>query len=115
MFSAKRDCTSRNSGVVDDLRDHLLHVVRLRGLVGDERVQLRLLPVDRVRRAAYGARSTIVLGQEREQVARVLEARLLVGGREVRHARLRRVRRGAAELLERDLLSGDRSSRRRGR
>ena len=50
----------------------------------------------------------VVLGQEREQVARVLEHRLLVGRSEVSDARLGRVRLGAAELLERDLLARDR-------
>ena len=50
----------------------------------------------------------VVLRQKREQVARVLEARLLVGRGEVRDARLRRVGRRAAELLERDVLAGDR-------
>ena len=50
----------------------------------------------------------VVLGQERHEVARVLEARLLVVGGEVRHARLRVVGHGAAELLELDLLAGDR-------
>ena len=56
----------------------------------------------------YGGGSSVVLRQEREQVARVLEARLLVGRDEVRDARLRRVRRRAAELLEADLLAGHR-------
>ena len=49
----------------------------------------------------------VVLRQEAEQVARVLERGLLVGRGQVRDAGLRRVRVGAAELLERDLLAGD--------
>ena len=50
--------------VVDDLRDHLLHVVRLRRLVGDERVELRR-PRGRPGRtgAAYGARSRLFCGR----------------------------------------------------
>ena len=94
--------------VVDDLRDHLLHVVRLRRLVRDERVELRRLAVDRIGGSGVRRALEVVLRQEREQVARVLEARLLVGRGEVRDAGLRRVRRRAAELLERDLLAGDR-------
>ena len=55
--------------------------------------------------AAYGGAFEVVLRQEREEVARVLERRFLVRGGEVRDPRLRRVRDGAAELLERDLLA----------
>ena len=54
----------------------------------------------RVGRLGVRRRVEVVLRQEREQVARVVEARLLVGRDEVRDARLGRVRRGAAELLE---------------
>ena len=50
----------------------------------------------------------VVGRQEAEQEPHVVEACLLVVGDERRHARLRRVRHGAAELLERDLLTGDR-------
>ena len=48
----------------------------------------------------------VVLRQEREQVARVVAERVLVVGHEVRDARALRVRVGAAEFLERDLLAG---------
>ena len=61
--------------VVDDLRDHLLHVVRLVRLVGDERVELGRLAVDGIGRRGVRRRLEVVLRQEREQVARVLEAR----------------------------------------
>ncbi len=50
----------------------------------------------------------VVLRQERHQVARVLEQRVLVVGRQVGDARLGVVRHRAAQLLERDLLAGDR-------
>ena len=50
----------------------------------------------------------VVLRQERQQVARVLQARVLVVGREVGHARLRVVRHRPAQLLELDLLARDR-------
>ena len=53
-------------------------------------------------------RLEVVLGEERQEVARVLDARLLVRGDEVRDSRLRRVRGGAAEVLEADVLAGDR-------
>ena len=47
-------------------------------------------------------------GQEREQVADVVEARLLVGGDERGDAGLRGVAHRPAELLERDVLAGHR-------
>ena len=50
-------------------------------------------------------RLEVVLWQEGEEVAGVLDARLLVRRDEVRHARLRRVGARAAELLEADVLA----------
>ena len=78
------------------------------GLSGTIRVELGVLAVARVGRLEIRRRLEVVLRQEREQVARVVEAGLLVRGDEVRDARLGGVRRRAAELLERDLLAGDR-------
>ena len=94
--------------VVDDPCDDVLHVVRLGGVVGNQRVELGVLPRRRIGRFRVRRRVDVVLGQEREQVARVLEARLLARRDEVGHARFRRVRGRAAELLEGDLLAGDR-------
>ena len=65
-----------------------------------------VLAIHRIRRLEERRRVEVVLGQEGEQVARVLETRLLVRRDELRDARLRRVRRRAAELLEADLLAG---------
>ena len=90
--------------LVDDRTDHALDVVRLRRLVGDELVELRRLTIDRVGRVVVRRRLAVVLRQEAEQVARVLERRLLVVRGQVRDAGLDRVRVGAAELLERHLL-----------
>ena len=59
------------------------------GLSGIERVELRALAVARIGRLGERRRVEVVLRQEREQVARVVEARLLVGRDEVRDARLR--------------------------
>ena len=94
--------------VVDDLGDHLLHVVRLVRRVGDE-------PDDPVARAVGVVvglevrRVFEVVGrQEREQVAHLRERGLLVVAHERRDTRLRRVRQRAAELLLRDVLAGDR-------
>ena len=91
--------------VVDDAPDDVVHVVRLVRIVGHETVELRLLAIARVGRLRERRRVEIVLREEREQVARVLEAGLLVGRGEVRDARLRRVSRRAAELLESNLLA----------
>ena len=91
--------------VVDDLRDHLLDVVGLRRAVRDEGVELGRLAVGRIRRSGVHGRLEVVLGQEREQVARVLEHRLLVGRGQMRDAGLLGVRGRAAELLLRHLLA----------
>ena len=78
------------------------------GRVRDQRVELGRLALDRIRRRCVRRRLEVVLGKEREEVARVLDAGLLVRGDEVRDAGLRRVRRCAAELLEVDVLAGHR-------
>ena len=93
--------------VVDDALDHALDVVRLVGAVGDERVERRILTLDRVGGRRVRRRVEVVLGQEGEEVARLLETRLLVRGREVRHARAGRVGGGTAQLLECHVLPGD--------
>ena len=75
---------------------------------GHERVELGRLAVDRVGRYRVRRRLEVVLRQEREQVARVLDHRLLARRDEMRDARLRRVRGRPAELLLRHVLAGDR-------
>ena len=85
-----------------------MHVVRLVRIVGDQRVELHVLARRRIGRRGEGGPIGIRLRQERQQVTRILEARRLVRRHEVRDAGLRRMRRRAAELLERDLFSGDR-------
>ena len=83
--------------LVDDGLDHALDVVRLRRLVGDELVELGRLAVDRIGRLVERRRLTVVLRQEAEQVARVLERGLLVvarsGARRPTWSRARRRRR----------------------
>ena len=91
--------------VVDDRLDHLLDVVRPRRLVGHQRVELRRLTIGRVGRRVERAGLRVVLRQEAQQVARVVEHLLLVRGGQMRDARFRRVRHRAAELLERHLLA----------
>ena len=93
--------------VVDDARDHVAHVVGLLRVVGDERVQLGVLAVGIVVGLDPRRHLEVVLRQEADQVADVLEARLLVLGSEVRDAGLRVVGHRAAERLELDLLAGD--------
>ena len=66
-------------------------------------------PVGRVaRRAAAGGFSRLFCGQQRQQVAHLLEAGLLVVVREVRDAGGLGVHVGAAEAVLGDLLAGDR-------
>ena len=87
--------------VVDDETDHVAHVVRLVRRVRHDRVELRVHAVRVVGRVHVRRRLEVVRRQEGEEVARVLEAGVLVLGREVGDARLRVVRHRAAELLER--------------
>ena len=70
--------------LVDDAPDHLLHVVGLVGAVGHDRVEGGVLAIDGIRRCCPGSRFEVVLRQERQQVPRVLQARLLVRRGEVR-------------------------------
>ena len=93
--------------VVDDQADHVAHVVGLVGVVGDDVVELGVHPLRVVGGQHARRRLEVVLGQERHQVARVLEAGVLVVGGEVGDARLRVVAHRAAELLEGGLLAGD--------
>ena len=108
MFSAKRGCTSRNSPSSTTFAITCFMSYGFVGLVRDERVQLGVLTVDRVGRRRVRRRLEVVLGQEREQVARVLEARLLVGAVKCATPDFAACVVGAAELLERDLLARDR-------
>ena len=94
--------------VVDDRLDHLVHVV---GQVRRRRQQVAQLGAQPlgVVVALDGRRLLhVVLRQERQQVAHVVEARLLVGRHERGDARLRGVAHRPAELLERDVLAGHR-------
>jgi hypothetical protein len=94
--------------VVDDGLDHALDVVRLVRGVRDQRVELGRLTVGRVRRRGVRRRLEVVLRQERQQVSGVVDACALVRSDEMGDPGLRRVRRRAAEILERDVLPGDR-------
>ena len=91
--------------VVDDEAHDVAHVVGLVRRVGDDLVELLVHPRRVVGGEDARRRLEVVLGQEREQVARVLDALVLVVGGEVRDARLRVVAHRAAELLELDLLA----------
>ena len=91
--------------LVDHKVDDLAHVVGLVRIVRDDSIELGRLPVGRVARLEERWRLRVVLRQEREEVARVVEALLLGVRDDVRDPRLRSVRGRAAELLERDLLA----------
>src|SRR3954447_8887002 len=114
-FSAQRSCTSRNSPSSTTRRTTSFMSYGFAGSSGiSEASSASSRPAGSVG-SAYGGGATlfcgredVVLRQEREQVARVLERGLLVRRDELRNARLGRVRRRAAELLEADLLAGDR-------
>jgi len=58
--------------VVDDAGDDLAHVVRLGGVVGDDRVELGVFAVGIVLGNEAGRRLEVVRGQEAEQEADVL-------------------------------------------
>jgi hypothetical protein len=94
--------------VVDDVTHHVAHVVGLVRAVRDDVVELGIHPVRIVGRHDARRRLHVVLRQERQEVARVLEAVVLVVEGEMRDPGLRVVRHRTAELLELDLLAGDR-------
>ena len=77
MLVAQRSWTSRRLAVVDDLLDHLAHVVRAVA-VGRDQVQQRLAaPVaPGRRRGTAGGFSRLLRGQQRQQVAHLLQAGL---------------------------------------
>ena len=90
MRGPRRACRRASAGRRDERVERLVRAV---GVVGGLEARRQL---------------EVVLGQEGEQVADVLEALLLVLGGEVADAGLRVVGHRAAELLELDLLAGDR-------
>ena len=94
--------------VVDHGSDDALHVVGLVGALGHELGHLRRPPLRIVGGREPRRLVEVVRGQEREQVADLVEAGLLVGTHEAGHARLGGVAHGPAQLLEGDVLTGDR-------
>ncbi|HET9520965.1 MAG TPA: hypothetical protein VFO73_07975 [Candidatus Limnocylindrales bacterium] len=95
--------------VVDHARDDVMHVVGPRGIVRDDRVELRILAIGRIGgRANRGVRE-IVLRQVRQDLPGQVESGRLIGGREVSDPAPGRVDTRAAEALGVDLLVGDRS------
>ena len=108
MFSAKRSCTSRNSPSSTTRR---MTSLMSYGFVGSSGMSVSSSGSSRsggsvgreVRR-----RIEVVLRQERQEVARVLEAGLLVRSDEMGDTGLGGVRGRPAELLERHLLPGHR-------
>ena len=94
--------------VVDDQRDHVAHVVGLLRVGRDDRVERLVHALGVVVGLDPRRHLEVVERQEADQVADVLEARLLVLGGEVGDPRLRVVGHRPAQLLELDLLAGDR-------
>ncbi len=94
--------------VVDDRLDDGVHVVRQVRTVGKDVDQLRTQPLRVVRGLLDRRLLQVVRREERQQVAHVVQARLLVVGDERGHTGLRRVRHGTTEFLERHLLTRDR-------
>jgi hypothetical protein len=92
--------------LVDDQADRRADVVGLGRTVRDDRVELRLHAVGVVGDRHGRRLREIVLRQEREQVARILQALVLVLGGEVRDARADVVGHRAAQVLVGDLLAG---------
>ena len=108
MFFAWCSCTSKNSPSSTISRTTSRMSYGLFGLSGTTVVELGVHPLRVVGRLHARRRLQVVLRQEADQVAAVLQARVLVLGGEVRDAGLGVVRHRAAELLEADLLAGDR-------
>ena len=94
--------------VVDDRLDDLVHVVGQVRAGRQQVAQLRAQPLGVVVGLDRRGLLHVVLREVREQVAHVVEARLLVGGDERGDAGLRGVAHRPAELLQRDVLAGHR-------
>ena len=93
--------------IVDDAPDHLVHVVRLVRVVGNNIEQRLVTPVARVGRRSARRIREIVRRDEAEQIANPLKAlRLRVKG-EVCYARLGRMSVGAPQVLHRHVFVGD--------
>ena len=93
--------------LVDDGGDDPLHVVGLVRAAGHDVAKLDDLSVGILGLVESRRRLEVVRRKKRQQVADVVEARLLVGGDERRHAGPGGVAHGAAELLEGHLLARD--------
>ena len=94
--------------VIDKRADDFLHVVWHVRIVRHDGVEALILAVRGVRRLDSRRVLEVVARQVREQLADLRDAVVLVLAGEVRDARARAVRDGAAELLRRDFLSRDR-------
>ena len=94
---------------VDDVLDDLVHVVRLVGRVGDQRVELAVRIRDLELDVALVDRQLgqVVVRQEADERARVVERVVLVARQVVRDAADLVVGERAAELLEADVLTRD--------
>src|SRR5215203_397812 len=93
--------------VVDHCLYRASNVVGALGGVRDKTRQVLVHPLRVVARPEVRGALQVVLGQEGEQVAHVVEAGLLVGRREVGYARSGIVGGRATEVLEGDVLAGD--------
>src|SRR5215218_6668259 len=93
--------------VVHHAPDSAADVVRALGGVGDQTRQLFVHPLRVIGGPEIRGALQVVLGEEGEQIAHVIEAGLLVGSREVGDAGSGVVGGRATEVLERDVLARD--------
>ncbi len=106
MFAAHAGWISRNAAVVDDATQDVVHVVRLRRLVGDDVIELCVHAISCVARLDRRCVGEVVLRQVREQASDRLHRLGLVAGREMRDAAASGVDTRAAERLGIDDLVG---------
>src|SRR5580692_5243510 len=85
--------------LVDDLQDQFLHVVGLVGMIGDQRVQGHVDPLDVVKARPFRHAVGVVGRQEVDQPAHLQKRLDVVLERAVRDRGARRMHRGAAELF----------------
>ena len=105
MFWAKILVRLEELAVVDDGPDHILHVVGLAGLIGDDAVQVRRRAPRIVAAGDDGWILHVVGGQEGEQPFDLRDAVAIVLAGEVRHPALLVVGLGAPQGFEADLLA----------
>ena len=94
--------------IVEDLREHLVHIVGLVGVVGQQRIEFFQRPLGVVGGFAARRIFDVILRHEAQQHAELVEGVLLALTRQMRHSRFAVMRHRPAQFLKANLFVGDR-------